>query len=87
MSHECSDCGMPERATRVLGFACEHERCPMVVGILAKRSDEAKEVLRCETWEEREEYLATLRESDAVKKAMRRFWRRLDEVTANETRS
>jgi hypothetical protein len=26
---ECPDCGAPTSATHVLGFACEHSRCPM----------------------------------------------------------
>jgi hypothetical protein len=85
MNHECPDCGMPERATAVLGFACQHERCPMMSGICRRRADEAKDALRCETWEEREQYLLTLRESEAVKKAMRRFWRRLDEENAKRS--
>lgn len=81
--HECPDCGAPKRATMVLGFACQHDRCPMLSEILHHRSDEAKDTLRCETWEEREAFLETLRESDAVKKAMRRFWRRIDETSAS----
>ena len=79
--NDCPDCGAPEKAILVLGFHCEHENCPMLSGILARRSDDARDGLRCETWGEREQYLSTLRESEAVKKAMRRFWRRLDEIT------
>lgn len=27
---ECPDCGRHRAAAMVLGFACEHERCPLV---------------------------------------------------------
>jgi hypothetical protein len=30
MNGECSDCGAAKRETMVLGFACQHERCPMM---------------------------------------------------------
>lgn len=43
---------------------------------------EKEDAQKCETWEQREAYLASLNESEAVKKAMRRFWRRLDEENA-----
>jgi|HubBroStandDraft_3_1064219.scaffolds.fasta_scaffold905427_2 hypothetical protein len=26
---ECPDCGRPKRDALVLGFFCEHERCPL----------------------------------------------------------
>lgn len=48
---------------------------------------EQEDAQKCETWEQREAYLATLRVSDAIKKAMRRFWRRLDEENAKRVAS
>lgn len=48
---------------------------------------EHEDAQKCETWEQREAYLAMLNESEAVKKAMRRFWRRLDEENAKRTAS
>lgn len=30
MGGDCSDCGATKRETMVLGFACQHERCPVL---------------------------------------------------------
>ena len=35
---ECPDCGAPEEATRVLGFACEHYHCPMAAPVASPES-------------------------------------------------
>lgn len=29
-SHDCPDCGATKSETMVLGFACGHERCPVL---------------------------------------------------------
>jgi predicted deacylase len=48
---ECPDCGAPKSATLVLGFHCEHERCPMLSGKEPQTPDETYQDA-CETYEE-----------------------------------
>ena len=40
---ECPDCGAPTEATLVLGFSCEHERCPMMNYRPAYRQSKARD--------------------------------------------
>lgn len=78
---QCRDAGAP---------TCERHGEWLVRGTEGEwfcEACEQEDAQKCETWEQREAYLATLRESDAVKKAMRRFWRRLDEESAKRATS
>lgn len=42
-THDCPDCGATKEETMVLGFACQHGRCPILSQIPAHISDYANE--------------------------------------------